>query len=43
MHSAIKIGGVPLYKMARKGEEVEREPRFIRVVSFELTGRTSFV
>jgi tRNA pseudouridine55 synthase len=36
MHSAIKIGGVPLYKMARKGEEVEREPRFIRVVSFEL-------
>lgn len=37
MHSAIKIGGVPLYKMARKGEEVVREPRFIRVVSFELT------
>ena len=37
MHSAIKIGGVPLYKLARKGEEVEREPRFIRVVTFELT------
>jgi len=36
MHSAIKIGGVPLYKMARKGEEVEREPRFIRVMAFEL-------
>lgn len=36
MHSAIKIGGVPLYKMARKGEEIEREPRFIRVASFEL-------
>ena len=36
MHSAIKIGGVPLYKLARKGEEVEREPRFIRVSSFEL-------
>jgi tRNA pseudouridine55 synthase len=36
MHSAIKIGGVPLYKMARKGEEVEREPRFIRIVSFNL-------
>ena len=31
MHSAIKIGGVPLYKMARKGEEIEREPRFIRI------------
>lgn len=37
MHSAIKIEGVPLYKLARKGEEVEREPRFIRVMSFELT------
>ena len=37
MYSAIKIGGVPLYKRARKGEEVEREPRFIRVMSFELT------
>ncbi len=36
MHSAIKVDGVPLYKMARKGEEVEREPRFIRVMSFEL-------
>ncbi len=33
MFSAIKIGGVPLYKRARKGEEVEREPRFIRVMS----------
>jgi tRNA pseudouridine55 synthase len=36
MHSAIKVDGVPLYKLARKGEEVEREPRFIRVMSFEL-------
>ncbi len=36
MFSAIKIGGVPLYKRARKGEEVEREPRFIRVMSWEL-------
>lgn len=40
MHSAIKIGGVPLYKMARKGEEIEREPRFIRISSFELTSFT---
>jgi tRNA pseudouridine55 synthase len=32
----VKIGGVPLYKMARKGEEVEREPRFIRVAAFDL-------
>lgn len=37
MYSAIKIDGVPLYKMARKGEEIEREPRFVRVSSFELT------
>ena len=36
MHSAIKVAGVPLYKMARKGEEVEREPRFIRIAAFEL-------
>lgn len=37
MFAAIKIDGVPLYKMARQGEEVEREPRFIRVTSWELT------
>jgi len=37
MFSAIKIGGVPLYKKARQGEEVEREPRFIRVMRFEAT------
>jgi tRNA pseudouridine55 synthase len=37
MYSAIKIDGVPLYKSARKGLEVEREPRFIRVMSWELT------
>jgi len=36
MHSAIKIDGVKLYHLARKGEEVAREPRFIRVSSFEL-------
>jgi tRNA pseudouridine55 synthase len=37
MYSAIKIDGVPLYKSARKGEEIEREPRFVRVSSFEIT------
>lgn len=37
MYSAIKIDGQPLYKAARKGAEVEREPRFIRVMSWELT------
>jgi tRNA pseudouridine55 synthase len=38
MYSAIKIDGVPLYKSARKGEEVEREPRFIRVMNWDMTG-----
>ena len=37
MYSAIKVGGVPLYKSARKGEDVVREPRFIRVMSWEQT------
>ena len=37
MFSAIKIDGVPLYKKARKGEDVVREPRFIRVSAFDLT------
>jgi tRNA pseudouridine55 synthase len=36
MFSAKKVDGVPLYKHARKGETVEREPRFIHVSAFEL-------
>lgn len=36
MFSAKKINGVPLYKLARKGQEIEREPRFIRIESFEI-------
>ncbi len=36
MFSAKKVNGVPLYKMARKGQEVKREPRFIRISKFEL-------
>jgi len=36
MFSAIKKDGVPLYKLARKGKTIEREPRFIRVSAFEL-------
>ncbi len=31
MYSAKKQGGQTLYKLARKGIEVEREPRFIRI------------
>src|SRR5690349_2447530 len=34
MVSAIKKGGVPLYKLARKGIEVEREARLIHVFNF---------
>ncbi|MEO7300774.1 MAG: tRNA pseudouridine(55) synthase TruB [Verrucomicrobiota bacterium] len=34
MVSAIKVGGVPLYKMARKGIEIERKPRLVRIYSF---------
>ncbi len=37
MVSAVKIAGVPLYKLARKGIEVEREPRLIHVYSFQFT------
>src|SRR5947208_8450609 len=34
MVSAVKLGGVPLYKLARKGVEVKREPRLIHIYSF---------
>lgn len=36
MFSAKKVEGTPLYKLARKGQEIEREPRFIRVSEFSL-------
>lgn len=36
MFSAKKVDGVPLYKLARKGKEIEREPRFVSVRSFDL-------
>jgi len=36
MHSAKKIGGQKLYDLARKGVEVVREPRAIRIAEFEL-------
>src|SRR5271165_3945348 len=37
MVSAVKKGGVPLYKLARKGIEVPREPRLVHVYSFRFT------
>jgi tRNA pseudouridine55 synthase len=38
MYSAIKQGGVPLYRRARAGEVVERPPRTIRIETLELLG-----
>jgi tRNA pseudouridine55 synthase len=36
MVSAIKKDGVPLYKLARRGQEVKRDPRPVHVTSYEL-------
>lgn len=36
MHSAIKRDGVPLYKLARKGIEVEREAREVKIYDIGL-------
>jgi len=40
MVSAIKKDGVPLYKLARKGIEVEREPRLVHIYNFRFTEYT---
>jgi tRNA pseudouridine55 synthase len=37
MVSAVKKDGVPLYKLARKGLEVEREPRLIHIYNFRFS------
>src|ERR1051325_4980973 len=37
MVSAVKIKGVPLYKMARKGIEVERKARLIHIYNFQFS------
>ncbi|HET9056167.1 MAG TPA: tRNA pseudouridine(55) synthase TruB [Chitinophagaceae bacterium] len=36
-HSAVKVGGKPLYKSARKGIEVKVEPRKVVVKDFQIT------
>jgi tRNA pseudouridine55 synthase len=36
MYSAVKVQGQPLYKLARKGIEIERRPRQVRIDSFEV-------
>jgi tRNA pseudouridine55 synthase len=38
MVSAKKHGGVPLYKLARQGKVVEREPRFVHVYRYTING-----
>ena len=38
MHSAIKQGGQPLYKLAREGKEVARLPREIEIFELALAG-----
>jgi tRNA pseudouridine55 synthase len=35
--SAVKIKGVPLYKLARQGQEVPREPRLVHIYTFRFT------
>tara|TARA_B110000116_G_C16660694_1_gene501586 strand:+ start:151 stop:993 length:843 start_codon:yes stop_codon:yes gene_type:complete len=37
MHSALKVDGVPLYKLAREGKTIPREARSICVYELELT------
>ena len=36
MVSAIKHGGVPLYKLARQGKVIEREPRLVHVYRYSV-------
>ena len=36
MYSAVKKDGVPLYRLARKGEEVQRDPKRVRIDRIEL-------
>jgi tRNA pseudouridine55 synthase len=38
MYSAIYVGGQPLYKLARAGQEIERAPRDIQVHTLRLIG-----
>ena len=40
MVSAVKQNGVPLYKLARRGLEVERKERFIHIYTFSFTTYT---
>jgi tRNA pseudouridine55 synthase len=37
MFSALKRGGIPLYELARKGVDVDREPRQVHIESLSLS------
>ena len=37
MHSALKHNGEPLYKLARRGDEVSREPREVEIYELRVT------
>lgn len=37
MYSALKVDGQKLYDIARRGDEIDREPRDIKIYSFEMT------
>lgn len=37
-YSALKIGGVPAYKLARRGEAPQLQPRTVNIYSLEITG-----
>ena len=36
MHSAVKINGTPLYKLAREGKEIERKSRRVSIYQLEM-------
>ena len=40
MVSAVKIGGVPLYKLARQGKVVERKERLVHIYTYRFTAYT---
>lgn len=37
MMSAVKVNGMPLYKLALQGEEIDRKPRFVHVYRLDIT------
>ena len=39
MYSAVKVGGQPLYKAARRGETVERASRRVHIATFETVAK----